>query len=112
MFYCDFRDQQEQTSTNIVGAILKQLLVRGEVLEHVQKAYQKAKREVGGRGLRHPDMVRMLKQAVVVLPRVFICIDALDECPPQASAGTSQVDKEYPSGVSEDTSISHREASS
>jgi len=83
MFYCDFRDQREQTTTNIVGAILKQLVVRGEVLEHVQKAFQKAKKEVGGRGLRLPDMVQMLKEVVVALPRVFICIDALDECIPK-----------------------------
>ena len=83
MFYCEFRDHQEQTTTNIMGAILRQLMVRGEVLEHVQKAFQKAKKEVGGRGLRLPDMVQMLKQAVATLPRVFICIDALDECPPK-----------------------------
>jgi len=42
--------------------------------------FQKAKEEVGGRGLRLPDMVQMLKQAVAALPRVFICVDALDEC--------------------------------
>jgi len=83
MFYCDFRDQREQTTTNIVGAILKQLVVRGEVLEHVQEAFQKAKSEVGGRGLRLPDMVHMLRQAIATLPRVFICIDALDECLPK-----------------------------
>jgi len=83
MFYCDFRDQQEQTATNIVGAILKQLLVRKEVLEHVRQVFQKAKGEVGGRGLRLPDMVQMLKRAVSILPQVFICIDALDECPPK-----------------------------
>jgi len=67
MFYCDFRDQQEQTTINIIGAILKQLVVRGEVLEQVQKAFQKAKKEVGGRGLRLPDIVQMLKQAVATL---------------------------------------------
>jgi len=83
MFYCDFRDKEEQTTINVMGAILKQLLVRGEVLEHVQKAFQKAKKEVGGRGLRLPDMVQMLKQAVATLPKVFICIDALDECLPK-----------------------------
>ena len=83
MFYCDFRDQREQTATNIMGAILKQLVVRGEVLDHVQEAFQKAKKEVGGRGLRLPDMVQMLKQAVTKLPQVYICIDALDECPPK-----------------------------
>ena len=83
MFYCDFRGQQEQTATNVIGAILKQLLVRGEVLGHVQSAFQKVKKEVGGRGLRLPDMVQMLKQAVAILPQVFMCIDALDECPPK-----------------------------
>ena len=83
MFYCDFRDQQELTAANIIGAILKQLAVRDEVLEHVQKAFQEAKTKVGGRSPRLSDMVKMLKQAVVILPRVFICIDALDECPPK-----------------------------
>ncbi|KAG0633513.1 hypothetical protein HOY80DRAFT_1104932 [Tuber brumale] len=32
-FYCDFRDQQEQTTANIIGAILKQLVAREEVLD-------------------------------------------------------------------------------
>jgi len=83
MFYCEFRDQQEQTTTNIMGAILKQLVVRGGVLEGVRKAFQKAKNEVGGRGLRLPEIEQMLKQAVAILPQVFICIDALDECIPK-----------------------------
>ena len=83
MFYCEFRDQNEQTATNIIGAILKQLAIRREMLEHVQKRFQKAQKEVGGRSLRLPDMMQMLKQAVVTLPQVFICIDALDECLPQ-----------------------------
>ena len=83
MFYCDFRDQQQQTTTNIIGAILRQLVVRSGVLEDVRKAFQKAKTEVGGRGLRLLDMVQMLRQAVATLPQVFICIDALDECLPK-----------------------------
>ena len=82
-FYCDFRDQQQQTTTNIIGAILRQLVVRSGVLEDVRKAFQKAKTEVGGRGLRLPDKVQMLRQAVATLPQVFICIDALDECLPK-----------------------------
>jgi len=81
MFYCDFRDRQELTATNIMGAIIKQLAARGEVLKHVQAAFQKARTEVGGRGPRLPDMVQMLKQAVSTFHQVFICIDALDECP-------------------------------
>lgn len=83
MFYCDFHGQQEQTTTNIMGAILRQLVVRGEVLEHVQSAFRMAKNEVGGRRPRLPDIVQMLEQAIARLPRVFICIDALDECLPK-----------------------------
>ena len=83
MFYCDFRDQHQQTATNIMGAILKQLVVKGEVMGSVQTAFQKAREVVGGRGLRLPDMVQMLRQTVATLPRVFICIDALDECLPK-----------------------------
>ena len=83
MFYCDFRNQREQTTANIMGAILRQLVVRGEAPGGAQKAFEKAKKEVGGRGLRLPDMMQMLKQAIAALLRVFICIDALDECLPK-----------------------------
>jgi len=83
MFYCDSRDQQKQTATNIIGAIIKQLVVRGEMPEHVRAAFRKAKNEVGGRRLRLPDMVKMLGRAIAAFPRVFICIDALDECIPK-----------------------------
>ena len=38
MLYCDFRDQQEQKTTNITGAILKQLVGRDQVLEGMQYA--------------------------------------------------------------------------
>ena len=82
-FYCDFRDQQEQTTADIMGAILKQLVAREEVLGYIRTEFEKAKMELGGRGLRLPDMVRMLKQAIATLPQVFICIDALDECIPK-----------------------------
>ena len=82
-FYCDFRDHQEQTTANIIGAILKQLVARDEVLRDMQAAFQKAKKELGGRDLRPPDMLRMLKRAIATLPPVFMCIDALDECLPK-----------------------------
>ena len=82
-FYCDHRDQHNQTITNIMGAILKQLVVGEKVLKHVKTAFNKAKIKAGGRGLRLPDMVAMLKQVVAMLPRGFICIDAVDECLPK-----------------------------
>ena len=81
--YCDFLSQQEQSTTSMLGAILKQLVSRGEIPEHIREAFQKAKKEFGGRGLRLPDIVEIMKRAVTAFPRVFICIDALDESTPK-----------------------------
>ena len=77
--YCDFLAQKEQSATSMLGAILKHLFSRGGIPEHVREAFQKAKEEFSGRGLLLPDLVEIVKKAVASLPRVFICIDALDE---------------------------------
>jgi len=64
----------------MLGAMLKQFVSRGGMPEHIREAFRKAKKEFGGRGLLPPDMVDVLKKVIAPLPRVFICIDALDEC--------------------------------
>ena len=81
--YCDFLAQQEQTITNMIGTILKQLVGRGGIPKEVREAFQKAKKEFGGRGLLLAEMMGMLRIALASLPQVFICIDALDECLPK-----------------------------
>ena len=80
VFYCDFLRQQEQTITNIVGAILRQLLGKGGIPGDLREAFQEAQTEIGGRGLRLADLMGMLRVAIASLPQVFICVDALDEC--------------------------------
>ena len=82
-FYCDFLSQQDQTINNILGAILKQLVGRGVIAKDLRDVFQKAKKEVGGRGPRLADLMEMLRTAIASQPRVFICIDALDECLPK-----------------------------
>ena len=100
-FYCDFLSQQEQTVNNIVGAILKQLVGRGEIAQSLRKAFQKAKKEVGGRGPLFTDLMGMLRTAIVSLPKVFICIDALDEflpkCLPELLESLKDIARESPS---------------
>jgi len=81
--YCDYLAYVEQTTTNIIGAILKQLVGRGEIAKDLREAFQKAKKEFGGRGPRLADLMGMLRTAIASLPKVFICIDALDECLPK-----------------------------
>jgi len=82
-FYCDFISQQEQTINHTMGAILKQLVGRGRIMKDLREAFRKASQELGGRGPRLADLIGMLRTAIALVPRVFICIDALDECLPK-----------------------------
>ena len=81
--YCDFLAQREQSTTSILGAVLKQLVGRERVPEPIWEAFQKAEEEYCGRGLRLPDMVEILKMIITSLQRIFVCIDALDELAPK-----------------------------
>jgi len=82
--YCDFLAQREQSTASMLGAILKQLIRGTGIPEHIREAFQKAKKEFGGRGLRRlPDLVGLLGGTIAPLEGVFICIDALDESAPK-----------------------------
>jgi len=79
-FYFDFAAQKEQSSTSVLGAVLKQVIGGlAEVLGEIVRAYGDQKMVIGGRGPRLSDVVRML-QTTSSEKRTFICIDALDEC--------------------------------
>ena len=67
-----------------MGAILKQLISRGDTPNYLPEVFKKGKKEAGGRGLLVADMVQMLRAAIASIPQVFIYIDALDECLPKA----------------------------
>ena len=79
-FYCDFQNQKVQTPENVLGALVKQI-VRGSaaIPTEINSAFQKAKGQVGGRGLRVPEALELLNAALAPFDRAFICIDALDE---------------------------------
>ena len=67
----------------MMGAILKQVIGGGDIPENVREAFQEGEKEIGGRGLRLADLKWMLGMAIAPLPKVFFCIDALDECLPK-----------------------------
>ena len=81
--YCDYLSQQEQTVTHMMGAVLRQLVGRGDIPNDLREAFRKGKTEFGGRGLTLTELVAMLRTTIASLPQVFICIDALDECLPK-----------------------------
>ena len=80
--YCDFLAQQELTTANMLGVMLKQLASRGKIPNHTREAFRKAKQGFGIRGLKLPDMIDILKKTIISIPRLLIYIDALDECTP------------------------------
>lgn len=67
----------------MLGVILKQV-VSGlkEMPEEIMQAFEDQKQVIGGRGLRLPEIVKML-QTILSSRHTFICIDALDECVPE-----------------------------
>ena len=81
--YCDYRDQTNQTVVNILGNLLKQLLITAAfVPEVITTMLEPLKKE--GRRVEVGDISQMLK---ALLPQRnncnFLCLDALDELEPR-----------------------------
>ena len=81
--YCDYLAHKEQSATNMLGAILNQLLERDGISDSLRQAFNMEKRRFGGRAPQLLDLVKILKTTIASLPEVFICIDGLDECLPE-----------------------------
>jgi len=79
-FYVDFAARVEQSPTNILGSLLKQI-VGGlkRIPDEISRTFQDHKKVIGGRGLRVPEIVKMLQDVTSFQP-TFICVDAVDEC--------------------------------
>ena len=80
--YCDYLAQKEQFATNLLGAILKQLLERDGIPEPLRQVFRSEKRGLGGRAVQLSELVGMMKTKIASLREVFICVDGLDECLP------------------------------
>ena len=74
-FYFDFAAQKEQSLTNTLGALLKQV-VSGleETSEEILRTYRNQNSAIGGRRPPLADIVNMLQTTSTKKP-TFICID-------------------------------------
>jgi len=82
-FYYDFASREAQSTTNMLGSLLKQLLsALGAIPGDIVGKFRGQKKAIGGRRLQLPDIVKMCT-TVTSLQRTFICVDALDECVPR-----------------------------
>ena len=79
-FWFDFAARKEQSVTNMLGSLLKQIVGGLErIPDEISKAFRGQGIAIGGRGPLLPDIVKML-QIVTSSLRTFVCIDALGEC--------------------------------
>ena len=79
-FYLDFAAQKEQSPTDILSSLLKQVVGRlEEIPAKIVEVFRGEKGVIGGRKLELGKIVEML-QEISSSRRTFICIDALDEC--------------------------------
>ena len=80
-FYCDHLHQREHVATSMIGGLLKQLLrASQDIPKEVYEAFQKSIDQLNGRGLRLPELIRLFQAVLPSFDRIFMCIDALDEC--------------------------------
>lgn len=83
--YCNFRRQDEQTVNELMAVLLKQLLqCLSNCPESIKSLYEKHIQKESRPSLE--EILSALKSVIKLYSRVFILIDALDEC--RASDGS------------------------
>jgi len=79
-FYFDFAAPKEQSPATILSSLLRQIVgAFEEVPAKIVQAFRDHKKATGGRRLGLSQVIEML-QDISSSRRIFICIDALDEC--------------------------------
>jgi type II secretory pathway predicted ATPase ExeA len=80
--YCDYQDADLQTPLNMLGALLRQAVIRlslSRMLSHnLIHELLRRKRERIQMSLK--ETLQFLKKVLKQFERSFVCIDALDEC--------------------------------
>ncbi|PTB55060.1 hypothetical protein M431DRAFT_508483 [Trichoderma harzianum CBS 226.95] len=79
--YCNFKRQEEQTAVSLMASLLKQLCSYQRSLPDVVKAVHK-KHRVNKTRPSLEDISIALQSVASIYSKVFIAIDALDECQP------------------------------
>src|SRR5205807_6542922 len=82
-FYFDFAARNEQSPTNMLGSLLRQLVSGLEgIPDAVVRGFRDQQKVIGGRRLQVPGILEMF-QTIAGTKRTFMCVDALDECVPE-----------------------------
>ncbi|KAL7792234.1 hypothetical protein V8C43DRAFT_305707 [Trichoderma afarasin] len=77
--YCDYRRQNEQKAEDLVANLLKQLTQgRAAMPDFIQKLYAEFRKKPERPSLR--DLSEAMRSVCLLYSKVFIIVDALDEC--------------------------------
>jgi NACHT domain len=77
--YCDYRDQENQNATNMMGSLVKQLVMGlPEIPDKIREAFKRSMEKE--KRLELEGASEMLLLALQSFDRAYICVDALDEC--------------------------------
>ncbi|KAE8147319.1 hypothetical protein BDV25DRAFT_169222 [Aspergillus avenaceus] len=76
--YGDYRDQKEQTSENLIGTIVRQLLALLPIIPPGMMDIYKLQAKQD-RPLSFPEAEKLLHMACEQFSKVYVCVDALDE---------------------------------
>lgn len=77
--FCNHADQGNQKSIDLVASVLAQLVQARGVTDEVRTLYQRHQTRATRPGLR--EISDLLQSVIQASTKVFIVIDALDECP-------------------------------
>ncbi|KAF1955604.1 hypothetical protein CC80DRAFT_549295 [Byssothecium circinans] len=77
--YCNYKTQEQQDASSMLGAILKQLVQsRSSSVEPVERLHQRHANR--GTKLSFDEILVALRDVIAHYPTVYIVVDALDEC--------------------------------
>lgn len=77
--YCDYRDRKRQTTANLLGGLLKQAIIASQNVpaEVINRLLPKMK---NGVNVELNDVLEALSTMFQSFDKIYLCIDALDEC--------------------------------
>jgi len=104
----NFPAQQEQSTTNTLGAVPKKLPRRGGILHYIREDFRGRERVWWPRSFTS-RYVRNSEEDDSIITRVFIFIGVLDQPPPQLPTGAPRVTTRNRSGVTKHSNIPYRE---
>lgn len=77
--YCDYRDRVNQTSVNMIGSLARQLALQvPSIPTAIWELYKEIKKKE--QPINVETLQKLINIFVQFFDRIYICVDALDEC--------------------------------